>query len=81
MVSPTSSRLTRFSSIQSAPSGSSAAPTTSPSVEMPHEELGLFRVVSFWTVRDGKITSGTDYWLEPGSDPAHPDRAQYAEPM
>jgi ketosteroid isomerase-like protein len=50
-------------------------------VEMPHETLGLFRVASFWTIKDGTITSGTDYWTVPGSDPRNPDRAQYVEPI
>ncbi len=50
-------------------------------VELPHETLGTFRAASFFTVKDGKITSGTDYWTMPGSEPANPDRAAYVEPM
>ncbi len=49
-------------------------------VEVPHDTLGTFRVLSFWTVKNGKIVQGTDYWTVPGSDPRNPDRAAYVEP-
>jgi ketosteroid isomerase-like protein len=39
-------------------------------VEVPHETMGVHRAVSFWTVRDGLIVEGREYWTQPGSDPA-----------
>lgn len=50
-------------------------------VEVAHGTMGLFRAASFWTVRDGKIAAGTEYWTSPGSDPSRPERAGYVEPM
>ncbi|MFD3451153.1 nuclear transport factor 2 family protein [Streptomyces sp. NPDC058691] len=50
-------------------------------VEVPHVELGVFRAASFWTVRDGRITGGREYWTSPGSDPRPQWRAAWAEPM
>lgn len=37
-------------------------------VEVPHEGVGLFRAASFWTVRDGLITRGREYWVTVGGD-------------
>jgi ketosteroid isomerase-like protein len=48
-------------------------------VEVPHETMGVFRAVSLWTVKDGQIVRGTEYWTSPGSDPAQPGRAAYVE--
>ncbi len=48
-------------------------------VEVPHVDLGLYRVASFWTVDNGQIVRGTEYWTEPGSDEPRPDREAYAE--
>ena len=50
-------------------------------VEVPHAELGVFRVASFFTVADGQITRGTEYWTSLGADESPPWRAAYAEPM
>ncbi|MGA5495262.1 nuclear transport factor 2 family protein [Streptomyces cinereoruber] len=50
-------------------------------VEVPHEGVGTFRAVSFWTVRDGRIVRGTEYWTSPGADPRPAWRAAYTEPM
>jgi ketosteroid isomerase-like protein len=50
-------------------------------VEVPHEAIGLHRVVSFWTVRDGRITDGREYWTEVGGDPSPEWRAAYVEPL
>jgi ketosteroid isomerase-like protein len=50
-------------------------------VEVPHETMGVFRAASFWTIRDGKIVAGREYWTEPGSDPPPPWRAAYVQPM
>ncbi|AXG79032.1 nuclear transport factor 2 family protein [Streptomyces paludis] len=48
-------------------------------VEVPHGTMGVHRVASFWTVRDGKIVGGREYWTEPGSDPSPEWRAQYVQ--
>jgi ketosteroid isomerase-like protein len=50
-------------------------------VAVPHRELGDFRVVSFWTVKNGQVVSGTEYWTSPGSDEPSPGRARYVEHM
>ncbi len=48
-------------------------------VEVPHEAMGVFRAASFWTVRNGKIVCGREYWTTPGSDPSPEWRAAYVE--
>lgn len=48
-------------------------------VEVPHEKLGVFRAASFWTVKDGRITAGREYWTEPGADEAPQWRAGFVE--
>jgi ketosteroid isomerase-like protein len=50
-------------------------------VEVPHDELGVHRVASFWTVREGVITAGREYWTEVGSDPSPAWRAPYVQPL
>jgi SnoaL-like domain len=50
-------------------------------VEVPHQDLGVFRVVSFWKIKEGQIVRGTEYWSTPGSDEPRPDRAAYTERM
>ncbi|MBY8878845.1 nuclear transport factor 2 family protein [Actinacidiphila acidipaludis] len=50
-------------------------------VEVPHETMGVHRVASFWTVRDGRIAAGREYWSELGSDPAPEWRAGLVETM
>ena len=50
-------------------------------VKVPHAELGVFRVASFWTVTEVKVTRGTEYWVSPGSEPSPAWRAAYVEPM
>lgn len=50
-------------------------------VEVPHESLGVFRAASFWTVRDGRIVHGTEYWTSLGADPRPEWRAAWVEPM
>ncbi|WP_103501026.1 MULTISPECIES: nuclear transport factor 2 family protein [Streptomyces] len=37
-------------------------------VEVPQEGVGVFRAVSFWTVRDGLVTAGREYWTSPGAE-------------
>lgn len=49
-------------------------------VEVPHESLGVFRAASFWTVRDGRIVRGTEYWTTLGADPRPEWRAAFVEP-
>jgi ketosteroid isomerase-like protein len=48
-------------------------------VEVPHESMGLHRVASFWTVRDGRISGGREYWTEVAHDPSPAWRAAYVE--
>ncbi|ONK11651.1 nuclear transport factor 2 family protein [Streptomyces sp. MP131-18] len=48
-------------------------------VEVPHEAAGLFRAASFWTVADGKVVRGREYWTSPGADPAPEWRAAYVQ--
>ncbi|GLW12555.1 hypothetical protein Misp01_76830 [Microtetraspora sp. NBRC 13810] len=48
-------------------------------VEVPHDSAGLHRVASFWTVRDGLITRGREYWTMPGSDPSPEWRSRYVQ--
>jgi ketosteroid isomerase-like protein len=50
-------------------------------VEVAHGTMGMFRAASFWTVRDGKIARGTEYWTNPGSEQGMAERAAYVEPM
>ena len=50
-------------------------------VEVAHGTMGLFRAASFWSVREGKITSGIEYWTSPGSEHGMSQRAAYVEPM
>jgi ketosteroid isomerase-like protein len=48
-------------------------------VEVPHDTMGVHRVVSIWTVRDGKIVDGREYWTRLGSDPSPDWRAAYVQ--
>ncbi|MFB6818326.1 nuclear transport factor 2 family protein [Streptomyces sp. NPDC056347] len=48
-------------------------------VEVPHGAAGTFRAASFWTVRDGLITRGREYWTGLGTDPSPQWRAPYVE--
>ncbi|MFI6261712.1 nuclear transport factor 2 family protein [Micromonospora sp. NPDC051006] len=48
-------------------------------VEVPHETMGVFRVASFWTVRDGKVVAGREYWTSLGADPSPQWRAAYVQ--
>lgn len=48
-------------------------------VEVPHQDLGVFRVASFWTVAGGQIVRGTEYWTNLGADQSPAWRAQYVE--
>ncbi|MFG1811717.1 nuclear transport factor 2 family protein [Streptomyces sp. NPDC049040] len=50
-------------------------------VEVPHVEAGLFRAASFWTVRDGLIVRGTEYWTTVGGEPSQEWRARLVEQM
>ena len=49
-------------------------------VEVPMTGVGVFRAASFWTVRDGLVVHGREYWTGLGADEAPAWRAQYAEP-
>jgi ketosteroid isomerase-like protein len=48
-------------------------------VEVVHETLGVFRAASFWTVSEGRVTRGTEYWTGFGADEPLPGRSQYVE--
>lgn len=37
-------------------------------VEVPMEGVGVFRVGSFWTVHEGVIDSGVEYWVQVGGE-------------
>ncbi len=50
-------------------------------VEVPHEGVGVFRAASFWTVREGRIVRGTEYWTALGADPRPQWRAAFVEPV
>ncbi|MFG1736794.1 nuclear transport factor 2 family protein [Micromonospora chalcea] len=50
-------------------------------VEVPHEGMGVHRVASFWTVRDGRIVDGREYWTALGQDPSPQWRSAWVQPM
>ena len=50
-------------------------------VEVPHADLGVFRVASFFTVTGGQVTRATEYWTSLGADERPPWRTAYVEPM
>ncbi|WP_330297702.1 MULTISPECIES: nuclear transport factor 2 family protein [unclassified Streptomyces] len=49
-------------------------------VEIPQDHV-VYRAVSLWTIRDGKIARAREYWTSPGQDPAPRWRAGYVEPL
>ncbi|MCB5178747.1 nuclear transport factor 2 family protein [Streptomyces antimicrobicus] len=49
-------------------------------VEMADDHV-VYRGVSLWTVRDGEVVDGREYWTSPGQDPAPRWRAGYVEPL
>lgn len=38
-------------------------------VEVPHEGLGVFRAVSFWTLSNGLVSRGREHWTTLGGEP------------
>jgi ketosteroid isomerase-like protein len=48
-------------------------------VEVPHEHMGVFRAASFWTVRDGKVVGGREYWTSLGAETPPEWRAGYIQ--
>ena len=50
-------------------------------VEVPHVEAGVFRTAGFWTVRDGRIVHGREYWKRLGEDPSPSWCAPFVEPI
>lgn len=50
-------------------------------VEVPHAEFGVFRAASFWTVREGRITAGREYWTDLGGARPPEWRAKFTEPI
>jgi ketosteroid isomerase-like protein len=57
------------------------ADTVVSEVEVPHETLGVFRAVSFWTVRHGLVAHAREYWTQPGADQSPAWRAAYVQPL
>ena len=47
-------------------------------VEVPHGD-DLHRAASFWTVEEGRIVRGREYWTAVGADPSPAWRAPYVE--
>ncbi|MCE7083361.1 nuclear transport factor 2 family protein [Streptomyces sp. ST2-7A] len=50
-------------------------------VEVPQEGVGVFRAVSFWTVRGGLVVAGTEYWTTVGGESAPAWRAPWTRSM
>jgi ketosteroid isomerase-like protein len=50
-------------------------------VEVPLENVGVFRVVSFWTVHEQKIFHAREYWTSLGGDEAPEWRRKYGSPL
>ncbi|THJ65478.1 nuclear transport factor 2 family protein [Arthrobacter echini] len=48
-------------------------------VQVPQEDVGIFRVVSLWTVIDGVITSGREYWTLYGGEEGADWRRRYTD--
>lgn len=48
-------------------------------VQVPQEGVGVFRVVSLWTVVDNLIVSGREYWIAYGGDDVPAWRRPYVE--
>lgn len=48
-------------------------------VHVPHVELGMFHAASFWTVREGLVVRGREFWTTPGSEPTPEWRVPYVE--
>ena len=47
-------------------------------VEVPHEEFGVFRAASVWTVREGLVAAVTEYWVTVGGEEPPAWRARYS---
>ncbi|SBT53302.1 nuclear transport factor 2 family protein [Micromonospora auratinigra] len=58
-----------------------AGDTVVSEVEVPHETMGVHRVASFWTVRDGTIVDGREYWTSLGQDPSPQWRSAWVQPI
>ncbi|MDJ1138200.1 nuclear transport factor 2 family protein [Streptomyces iconiensis] len=50
-------------------------------VEVPHTEFGVFRAASFWTVSEGRITAGREYWTDLGGEHPPEWRTKFTEPI
>ena len=48
-------------------------------VAVDHVDHGTFHAASFFEVRDGRIVSGTEYWVDPATDDPPAWRARWAE--
>ena len=49
-------------------------------VEVPQEDVGIFRLAMFATVRDGLIVQSKEYWSQLGVEQPPEWRARYREP-
>ncbi len=47
-------------------------------VEVPHDEFGIFRAASFWTVSEGLIRAGIEYWITVAGESPPSWRARYS---
>lgn len=56
-------------------------PDAASEVEVPMEGVGVFRVASFWTVEQGRVTWAREYWTSPGADEAPAWRRPYVEDL
>ena len=52
-------------------------PDVASEVDVTMPDAPASRSAAFWTVADGRITSGVEYWSTVGADPAPPWRAPY----
>jgi ketosteroid isomerase-like protein len=49
-------------------------------VEVPQEGIGVFRNAMFGTVENGLLVRATEYWTQPGSEPAPDWRSPFRDP-
>lgn len=54
--------------------------TVASDVEVPMDDVGVFRVAAFATVRDGMLASSVEYWIGVGADQPPAWRAKYSRP-
>jgi len=57
-----------------------AGPDVASEVRVTHDG-SVFVAAAFWTVEDGLVRAGVEYWLTEGADEAPAWRARWAEPV